>query len=362
MLSDGVKPDSGRAPDRLPVGKFEQLPKWLKLIPIVAQWIWLGLRYRSITLPAVANPHITAGGMVGEGKLEYFASMGALARAATADYVGIHIDDNSSAKNALKAMEKAGLEFPVVVKPDLGWCGYGVRLLASHDELDSYVRSYPRGQTAVLQRYFPEEGEAGLFYMRNPDAPKGCLIGILLRHFPSVTGNGNDTIAELIAKDKRLRRATHNKMHDCRYNPIYIPAPGEKVRLSTIASTRVGGLYEDASHEATAQLTERVDQIAQDMKAFHAGRFDVRYANLEELRQGKFMIMEVNGAGSEAVHAWDPKYSIREAYQIIFAKQRLLFKISSINRRAGHKPIGIFKLARLHFKQQGLMRLYPPSN
>jgi hypothetical protein len=32
--------------------------------------------------------------------------------------------------------------------------------------------------------------------------------------------------------------------------------------------------------------------------------------------------MEVNGAGSEAVHAWDPKYSIREVYGIVFAKQR----------------------------------------
>lgn len=68
------------------------------------------------------------------------------------------------------------------------------------------------------------------------------------------------------------------------------------------------------------------------------------------------------GAGSEAVHAWDPKYSISEAYSIIFAKQRLLFQIAATNRKRGHKPIGLFKLAKLHFDQQSLIKRYPLSN
>ncbi|MEP6633345.1 MAG: hypothetical protein ABJA62_03970, partial [Luteimonas sp.] len=72
-------------------GRFEQLPKWLNLIPMVVQWLWLGLRYGSVTLPSSANPAITAGGLVGEGKLEYFAIMGALAKAATAQYIGVTI-------------------------------------------------------------------------------------------------------------------------------------------------------------------------------------------------------------------------------------------------------------------------------
>jgi hypothetical protein len=113
---------------------------------------------------------------------------------------------------------------------------------------------------------------------------------------------------------------------------------------------------------ATAALIARVDVIARDMQDFHVGRFDVRYATLEALRQGRFTIMEVNGAGSEAVHAWDPRYSIAEVYRIVFAKQRLLFRIADANRRSGHRPIGIRALARLHLAQQRLMGLYPPSN
>ncbi len=33
-----------------PLGKIERLPKWLLCVPLVAQWFWLGLRYRSLEL------------------------------------------------------------------------------------------------------------------------------------------------------------------------------------------------------------------------------------------------------------------------------------------------------------------------
>src|SRR5262245_9727815 len=117
------------APQRVPEGRFERLPKWLNLVPMVAQWCWLGLRHGSFTLPSTVGPGITSGGLVGEGKLEYFATMGSLARAATADFIGVR-NDEASVAAALARMQAASLEFPVIAKPDLGWCGYGVRKLA----------------------------------------------------------------------------------------------------------------------------------------------------------------------------------------------------------------------------------------
>lgn len=352
--------DAPAAPIR--IGRFEQLPKWLNLIPMVLQWMWLGLRYGSISLPSSANPGITSGGMVGDGKLEYFAAMGPLARAATADYLGVMNQQGLAAVSVEARMLAAHLSYPIVAKPDLGWCGYGVRLLASTSELTDYLDTFPQDETFVLQRYLPDPGEAGLFYMRSPEADSGRLIGILLRHYPSVTGNGRDSIAALIARDARLRRGTHDAMHQGRYDPDHVPGLGETIRLSTVASTRVGGAYEDGTLHATPELTARVDTIAKDMRVFLVGRFDVRYASLVALRRGEFTIMEVNGAGSEAVHAWDPKYTIGDVYQIVFAKQRALFRIAAANRAMGYKPLGLYALARLHLRQQRVMKRYPPSN
>lgn len=344
------------------VGAFEQLPKWLNVIPMVAQWAWLGLRYRSLTLPSVANPAITSGGLVGEGKQEYFATMGAVARAATAAYVVVRAQPGLELATVEERLRAAGITFPLVAKPDLGWCGYGVRLLAGPDELAAYLRSYPVGEDLILQRYLPEVGEAGLFYMRHPEDAQGQLIGILLRHFPRVVGDGRRTVGELLAADSRLQRTTGSRRHECRFEVDRVPGSGEIVRLSLIGSTRVGGHYEDGSSLATAALSDRVEAIARDMRQFHVGRFDVRYADLASLARGEFTIMEVNGAGSEAVHAWDPKYSIAEVYGIVFAKQRRLFAIAAAMRRSGHAPISALELAALFLRQRRLMRAYPPSN
>ncbi|MEO6137497.1 MAG: hypothetical protein ABIP11_02380 [Luteimonas sp.] len=344
------------------VGRFEQLPKWLNLIPMVAQWVWLAAKYGSITLPSSANPGITSGGLVGDGKLEYFKAMGPFAQAMTADFIAVERSAGLPASTVLSRMCDADLGFPLVAKPDIGWCGYGVRLLGSQDDLDDYITRFPEGETFLLQRYLPDPGEAGLFYMRHPDEASGELIGILLRHYPSVTGNGMDSIADLIARDARLRRTTTSPQHECRYDPLRIPVAGEVVRLSTVASTRVGGAYEDGTAFATPALLARVDAIARDMGEFLVGRFDVRYRTLEGLQAGEFIIMEVNGAGSEAVHAWDPRYSIRDVYRIVFAKQRELFRISAANRSRGRQPVGIGRLARLYLHQQRAILRYPPSN
>ena len=98
------------------------------------------------------------------------------------------------------------------------------------------------------------------------------------------------------------------------------------------------------------------------MPDFHVGRFDVRYATVQDLRAGRFTIMEVNGAGSEAVHAWDPRYSIAHVYRMIFAKQRMLFELGAAQRARGHRPVSAWTLARHYLKQQRLIARYPPSN
>ncbi len=344
------------------VGAFERLPKWLNLLPMIVQWLWLGLRHGSVTLPSSANPHITTGGLVGDTKSEYFNCMGALARSRVADFVMIQAQGPGSLPAALIAMRDANLVFPVVAKPDLGWCGFGVRRIDDAAALADYLSRYPRDVALMLQCYLAEPGEAGLFYMRHPDERVGRLLGILLRHYPQVIGDGTSTMAQLVQTDVRLHRTTHSAEHECSYEPDHVPAAGETVRLSLIASTRVGGRYEDGTDYASAELSAAVDAIARDMPQFHAGRFDVRYSNLDDLRRGHFTIMEVNGAGSEAVHAWDPKYSIRDVYRIVFAKQRLLFALAAANRARGHQPVGALALARHYLHQQRLIRQYPASN
>lgn len=344
-------------------GALEKLPKWLIIIPLVVQWIGLALRYRSATLPSAANPCLTAGGMVGEGKLEYFEGMGATARQFTARHCAIAPGASRSPASLAQRMADAGLAFPVVVKPDLGLCGYGVRKVDDMAALEHYLSRFPERETVVVQDYLPHENEAGIFYARDPGVVDGQVIGLALRYFPRVIGDGRRSVAQLIAADPRCRRAATSTEHECAVALDGIPAAGEVVRLATVGSTRVGGLYRDGGIHVTPALAAAIDAVARDMPSFHCGRFDVRFSSLDELEQGRgFIIMEINGAGSEAIQAWDPALGLAQAFRMIFAKQRVLFAIGDAMRRRGARPVGLLELARLNWRQQRLIALYPPSN
>jgi hypothetical protein len=214
-----------------------------------------------------------------------------------------------------------------------------------------------------MQEYLPQEHEAGIFYVRDPNTGRGRVIGLALRDFPRVIGDGRRTITDLIRADPRASRLMRSAQHDCRFTGSDVPAAGKVVRLATIGSTRVGGVYRDGGACITPQLTSAIDAIARDMPSFHFGRFDVRFNTVQELSAGVgFRIMEINGAGSEAIEAWDPGTGVIAGFGIIFAKQRMLFAIGARQRDAGVRPMGLVALARLHRRQRRLIASYPPSN
>ena len=342
---------------------LERMPKWLICVPLVVQWLWLSAQHRSFTLPSAANPRITSGGLVGEGKLEYFQDMGPLAHSVTAAYCAVFNDGAVPESLLTRTMRAAGLAFPLVAKPNLGLCGYGVRRLADMAALKAYLQVFPVGESVVLQRYLPQEGEAGITYARDPATGVGQIIGLALRYFPQVTGDGCRTVAELMTDDPRTRRMASSGRHECQVPLDAVPAAGQRVRLATIGSTRVGGLYRDGAAFITPRLAQAIDAVARDMPDFHFGRFDVRFDSLAELAAGQgFVIMEINGAGSEAIEAWDPAIGLLQGFAMIFAKQRKVFAIGAAQRRNGVRPIGLLELARLNRRQIRLIERYPPSN
>ncbi len=345
----------GAAPRRL---RIEQLPKPLLCIPLVLHWLYLAARYRSLTLPSCLNPRIETGGLAGESKSACLSQIGAAFAPWVAPWCRIAYGEEAAA-----ARLTAGLDYPLIAKPDIGWCGYGVRRVDSDAALDEYAASVPPGGAFILQRLVAAPNEAGLLYVRQPGALSGTVSAITLRHTPCVTGDGSRSIRALVGADPRCRA------HDAQYAMSLgqadyqrVPGSGEIIVLTTIASLRIGARYEDASSWITPMLAARVDAIAGSMGDFHYGRFDVRFDSLASLLAGDFSIIEVNGAGSEAIQFWDPALSIGAAFRGVFAKQCQIFKLGDAMRQAGHRPTGACALARAWLRQQRLLRSYPPSN
>lgn len=357
------------------VSLAERIPPILFYIPLAAQWFWLALNYRSLSLPALANPSIEVGGLWGESKSSYLAMVGddqrrwlaaytTLRRSAAAGSAQLDVD------RALAAMADAGLGFPLVVKPDIGWRGYGVRLIVDAEELAKYIAAFPVGETIILQRPIDWDGEAGVLYARAPGTRDGHIVSLTLRYFPHVVGDGRSSVRDLILRDARAawKAGAHLGLDEKHLGQSareldIIPAAGETVRLSFIGSNRVGGFYRDAREHITPSLCRRFDAISKSMPDFYYGRYDVRFQSLDHLRNGEaFAIIEINGAGGESINVWDPSMPLRQVYRELFTQQRILFEIGAANRARGHRPPGAVAVLRSQLRQHRLIRRYPASS
>jgi membrane protein DedA with SNARE-associated domain len=351
----------------------EYIPPTLFYFPLIVQWLLLAARYRSLTLPTASNPLIESGGFWGESKSACMRLVAASQRKWFADFVTLRRTAEDAGEDyaaALSALEGAKLGFPLVAKPDIGWQGYGVRLLANDDELMAYVEHFPKGETIIFQRLVPYDGEAGVLYVRMPGEAQGKITSLTFRYFPYVVGDGVSTVAQLIMRDPRasFRAAAHlgtDRYHlGVRGEALEtVPPKDEVVRLSFIGSIRVGAVYRDASEYITQALTARFDEISRAIPEFYVGRYDIRFRSLEKLQAGEdFAIIEINGAGSEVIHVWDPDVPLRRTYKILFDQQSLLFRIGSLNRARGFRPQPFRKFVGDFERQRRLIERYPPSS
>lgn len=321
---------------------FEFWPAWAFYAPV---WVWaamLSIRHRGVRLPLVSNPLLPAGGLVGEVKSEVLDRVGSEGRGFVAPYISLGRDgsDPIDAADAALAVARAqGLKLPLVAKPELGCRGTGVRPIRKADDLVDYLAAFPAEERYLLQAMVDQEGEAGVFYLREPGEERGRVVSLTLKYFPHVHGDGVRTLEELIRDDPRARRVPHLYLprHSARLGEV-LPA-GAAFRLAFAGSHSRGAIFRNGNHLITPALSERFDAIARSMPEFWFGRFDVRFADIEELRRGAgFTIVEVNGAGAESTHIWDSRTTLREAYATLFRQYAALWRIGAHNRRRGFRP------------------------
>lgn len=95
-----------------------------------------------------------------------------------------------------------------------------------------------------------------------------------------------------------------------------------------------GAKFIDLSHLITDELTEAIDGICRQIPGFNFGRLDVMYNTWDELSRGENLsIIELNGAGSEPTHIYDPKHSIFFAWYEIIRHWKLLYRVSKLNKQ-----------------------------
>lgn len=341
---------------------WEFWPAWLFYLPVAVNYLRLAIRYRGLTLPTAANPGIESGGFVGESKLTTLRELHATSPDFTADTYPI--SGATSAERLASFRQTCAIHhllFPVILKPDIGQRGVGVKLIRTLEQaaecLDANTAPF------LVQRYAPGPYEVGVFYYRLPGDSQGRIFAITEKIFPTVLGDGRRTLEELVWQDERawLIAATYlGRLGDQRRR---IPEAGQLVKLVEAGNHAQGCIFRDGRHLWSEELERCIDGISRRLPGFFIGRYDIRYSNTEDLRAGRnFSIIELNGAASEATSIYDARNSLRSAYRTLFHQWELVFAIGAANRARGAAPTAARTLWRRWRETTALIATYPVAD
>lgn len=244
----------------------------------------------------------------------------------------ILINTDKDIKHITQQLKAKDIQLPFIVKPDIGMRGLKVKLLNTFEDLYSYHSSATFSY--LIQEYIAYENEVGIFYTRYPEEKSGVITGIVGKEFLTIIGDGISTIETLVKKnDRHLLQL--NKLRAIYGNNLKnILALNEKYTLVPYGNHSRGSKFIDLSNLIDEQLTSTINLICQSIPDFYYGRLDIKFKNWEDLKNGEnFSIIEVNGAGSEPTHIYDPTHSIFYAWKEIKLHCKILYEISLANKK-----------------------------
>lgn len=216
--------------------------------------------------------------------------------------------------------------FPLVLKPDIGSVGKGVTKVRSDEELVSALGTI-RGPY-ILQVFCTGNVEFGVFFVRHNGQPR--ITGINRKHFPTILGNGRDSIQVLA--ERHYRFTSHWRLFLASLDTSRVPAAGESVQLSFIGSHTMGCKFTDDTHRKTPALERAIFEICDSQPGFNFGRLDVKTDSEADFLAGKFSVIEINGIASLPTQMFDPAGSLAHAYRIFLHHGYLLVEIANEHR------------------------------
>ncbi len=233
------------------------------------------------------------------------------------------------------ALEAAKTGFPIIAKPDVGERGAWVSKIHDQKELSNYVNSCP--VNFLLQEMIDYPIELGVFFVKYP-GKKGRVTSIVRKVFLHVVGDGKRTVNELLQNSTRALMTADLESEYLKAVGSHVPNQGEKVLIEPIGNHCRGTKFLSDNHEIDDELNEAINRLSDQIPDFYFGRFDLKCQSYDDLKKlENFKILELNGAGAEPAHIYQPGNPLWKAYRDILWHLSVLSDISAQNRKRGHR-------------------------
>ena len=309
---------------------WEYWPSKAFYYPVIPQILWLMLRARHLCFFTAANPEIYTGGMGLESKYDTLLKIPERYRPKA-----LLFQSGDPLDSLPKRLEQAGLSFPLIAKPDLGFRGLLVKKMNDLASLADYLQRFP--VDFILQEFIALPEEVGVLYYRMPGAERGKVTSITTKEFLSITGDGSSTGEALVRKNPRALLQLERIRTSAPEILTRVPLSGEKVNLGIVGNHAKGTRFINSNHLADESICRTFDRISREVGEFYYGRFDIKCESIESLRSGEgMMILEINGACSEPTHIYDPGRGTYWSALLDIARHwRIIGRIARANHRRG---------------------------
>jgi hypothetical protein len=233
-------------------------------IPIYIVWVVFCLRARSFFFFAASNPTIKNGGFLNESKKDIFPLIPPGVHPLTSFF-----SIPSNADIVIQQLQRDGLSFPLIGKPDVGGRGRGVKVLKDEEDVRQYTKN--AFLDFHIQEFVPFKNEVGIFYYRFPDETNGKISGIVRKEFLKVKGDGVSSMRQLVKKNQRaiLQLKVLEKLYGNILDEIL--SPGEEKILVPYGNHARGAMFIDDSHLVDDTLTKTIDMLCRQAVFISAG-------------------------------------------------------------------------------------------
>ena len=270
----------------------------------MAYYFFYSARFRSFTFFCACDPAIDMGGMLDENKTDIYNLL-------PEAFVPLTITCYKVITSR-EEISKSKITFPLIIKPNVGFRGYLVVKVDTYEELENFLKDQDLNREWLIQEFLDFKKEYSLLFYRQPNSGQRGITSLIEKIYPTIIGNGKDTLGQLIEKYNNpfLDKNTLEVKFQEKWN--FVPSKEEKIVLDEIGNYSRGAKFYSLQDKIDHSLIEATEYFFKDVEGLDFFRMDFKADSLEEYKNGNFKILEINGAKSEPLHIYDPKYSFWE--------------------------------------------------
>ena len=246
--------------------------------------------------------------------------------------VSVRVGDDYSS-----VLETSGLKYPLIIKPNVGYKGYKVVKVDKEYHLKNFLDLQDERREWLVQEYVSYNCEYSLLFYRNPLNGKAGISSLIEKIYPSVTGDGKKNLRTLV--DEYFNPFLNRELLNERTTDeswVSVPKAGSKIILDTIGNYSRGAKFLSLMDKVDDRLIKATSGHFEKVEGLDFFRLDFKADSLEDYSNGNFGILEVNGAKSEPLHIYDPRYGFTQRMKIIIDHWSIIRSIVRARMKIGN--------------------------